>query len=222
VVSAARTRLRIDGGQPPSAETIAALGAVCDGVEDSGPAPVIVEVSGCPADGWTDELTVGLISKWERAVRRLEQLPAATIAIADGDVGGVALDALLAADIRIATPSLRLLPVVTDAATWPGMALHRLVQQTSGVAAIRGAALFGTPLDAARALELHLVDEVTDDVPGALAAAAGRVAGFAGSELAIRRQLLLDAHTVAFEEALGSHLAACDRALRRASAEEAT
>jgi isomerase DpgB len=40
-------------------------------------------------------------------------------------------------------------------------------------------------------------------------------AGVAGEELAIRRQLLLDAGHTRFEDALGSHLAACDRALRR-------
>jgi isomerase DpgB len=100
------------------------------------------------------------------------------------------------------------------------MALHRLAQQGAGSAAIRRAALFGTPLDATRALALHMVDEVTDDVEGSLTAAVELTAPFTGSELAIRRQLLLDARTVPFEEALGAHLAACDRALRRVSAEE--
>ncbi|MEV7289388.1 enoyl-CoA-hydratase DpgB [Streptomyces sp. NPDC093252] len=222
-MSATRTgpaRLRVDGGQPPTPETVAALAALCDGAEDGGGyGPVVVELSGTPAAGWTDGLTVGLISKWERALRRLERLPTTTIGIADGDIGGTALDTLLVLDIRIATPSLRLMPPVTDGATWPGMALHRLVQQTSGTAAVRRTVLHGTPIDAERALALHLVDEVTDD-PSAAVAAAGYTAAFTGSELAIRRQLLLDARTVPFEEALGAHLAACDRALRRTAAAE--
>ncbi|MET8831852.1 enoyl-CoA-hydratase DpgB [Streptomyces sp. NPDC004610] len=220
-MSAPRTspvRLRVDGGQPPTPETVAAVAALCDGAEEpGGHGPVVVELSGTPAGCWTDGLTVGLVSKWERVLRRLERLPTTTIAVADGDCGGTALDVLLVTDLRIATPSLRLVPPVTDGATWPGMALHRLVQQTSGTAAVRRAVLHGTPLDAARALALHLVDEVTDD-PSAAVAAAGYTAAFTGSELAIRRQLLLDARTVPFEEALGAHLAACDRALRRASA----
>ena len=214
--------LHIDGGQPPTPETVAAVAALCDGAEDpGGHGPVVIEVSGAPASDWTHELTVGLVSKWERVLRRLERLPTTTIAVADGDCGGTALDVLLAMDLRIATPSLRLVPHVTDGATWPGMALHRLAQQTSGTAAVRRAVLYGTPLDAAQALALHLVDEVTDDAAGAVASA-GRTASITGSELAIRRQLLLDARTVPFEEALGAHLAACDRVLRRASAEEAT
>ena len=109
---------------------------------------------------------------------------------------------------------------LADGATWPGMALHRLAQQTAGTAAIRRAVLFGTPLDAAQALALHLVDEVTDDAASSVAAELTAV--FAGSELAIRRQLLLDGRTAPFEEALGAHLAACDRALRRTTAKEAT
>jgi len=48
-----------------------------------------------------------------------------------------------------------------------------------------------------------------------VAAAAGT---FTGKEVAIRRQLLLDAAQHSFEEALGAHLAACDRALRRVAA----
>lgn len=214
-------RLRIDGGQPPSPEAIAAIGLVCDGVEDSGGhRPLIVELSGAPDSGWTHGLTVGLVSKWERVLRRLERLPTTTIAVADGDCGGPALDALLVTDIRIATPSLRLVVPLADGATWPGMALHRLAQQTAGTAAIRRAVLFGTPLDAAQALALHLVDEVTDDAASSVAAELTAV--FAGSELAIRRQLLLDGRTAPFEEALGAHLAACDRALRRTTAKEAT
>ncbi|MEK8174877.1 hypothetical protein NKH77_54940 [Streptomyces sp. M19] len=34
-------------------------------------------------------------------------------------------------------------------------------------------------------------------------------------ELAVRRQLLLEAASVEYDEALGVHLAACDRELRR-------
>jgi isomerase DpgB len=34
------------------------------------------------------------------------------------------------------------------------------------------------------------------------------------SDLSVRRRLLLESPTVSYEEALGVHLAACDRALR--------
>ncbi|MCZ9336264.1 enoyl-CoA hydratase/isomerase family protein, partial [Streptomyces sp. TRM76130] len=51
---------------------------------------------------------------------------------------------------------------------------------------------------------------------------AGLAGGLSGKELAIRRQLLFDAANTAFEDALGPHLAACDRALRGTAREAAS
>jgi isomerase DpgB len=208
--------VRIDGARPPTAESIAAIGAVCDSAEDrSDCGTVVVHVSGAPGGSWARDLSVALVSKWERALRRLERLPAATIGVAAGGCGGAALDALLATDYRIAATSVRLLVPVEAGATWPGMALYRLSHQ-AGAAAIRRAVLFGTPIEAGDALAAGLVDELTDDPASALAAAAELTKAFSGAELAIRRQLMLDAAAVSFEDALGRHLAACDRARRRA------
>ncbi|MEV8547781.1 enoyl-CoA-hydratase DpgB [Streptomyces sp. NPDC051572] len=211
--------LRIDGRQPLSTEWVAALGAVCDTAEDrDGRGKVIVQVTGAPKELWSSDLTVSLVSKWERALRRLERLPSATIAVADGDCGGLALDVLLATDYRIATGSVRLVMPVEDGVTWPGMALYRLAQYGSSTAVIRRAVLFGTPVEAADALALHLIDELVDEPMSALAIAGDRARGVSGIELAIRRQLLSDASATSFDEALGVHLAACDRVLRRAVA----
>jgi isomerase DpgB len=210
--------LRVDGREPLSSGSVADVTAVCDRAEDSDEhAAVIVYVSGAPEQSWTEGLSVALVSRWERGLRRLERLPAATIAVAVGDCGGLALDALLATDYRIAAGSLRLMLPVQAGATWPGMAVYRLSNR-AGAAAIRRAVLFGLPIEAADALALHLVDELTDDLASALAAATGMTDALSGAELAIRRQLMLDAPAVSFEEALGQHLAACDRALRRSSA----
>lgn len=210
--------LRIDGGLPPSAESVAALAAACDSAEDrGGRTALVIHLSGAPRGPWASGVDVALVSKWERALRRLERLRATSVAVATGDCGGPALDALLATDYRIAATSLRLLVPVEAGATWPGMALYRLTSQ-AGAAAIRRAVLFGVPIGAAEALTLRLVDEVTDDPDGALAASAALTGAFAGTEVSVRRQLMLDATTASFEDALGAHLAACDRTLRRTSA----
>lgn len=209
--------VRVDGRRPLSAGLVAALGAACDGAEDRGDGTVILDVSGVPAGPPDDGGTIALVSKWERVLRRLERLPAATIAVASGDCGGLALEALLATDYRIATPSACLLIPARGQATWPGMLLYRLARQ-AGAAAVRRAVLFGVPIAAADAVTMHLIDELAGDTQGALAAAAELAASVPGAELAIRRQLMQDAPTVSFEDALGAHLAACDRALRQASA----
>jgi isomerase DpgB len=211
--------VRIDGARPLSAEVVARVGAACDRVEaaDDGH-PLVVWGSGAPGGSWAGGLTVGLVSRWERVVRRLERLPVATIGLADGDCGGTALDALLATDYRVVTPTTRFIVVVQAGATWPGMALFRLVNQAASAAPIRRAVLFGAPIEASLAHELHLVDELDDDLAAGLAAVRGLTSSVIGSELAIRRQLMIDASTVSFEEALGVHLAACDRALRQGPA----
>lgn len=215
VTGTAGLELRIDGGRPYSAATVQAIGAVCDRGEDhGGPGVVPVYVSGAPGGSWTEGLSLPLLTKWERALRRLERLAMTTVAVASGDCGGAALDALLATDLRVARRDVRLLVPVDGAATWPGLAMFRLVQQ-AGAARIRRTVLFGVPLDADAALDAGLVDEVTDDTGGALAALAERAGAFSGKELAIRRRLMFDATTMSFEDALGAHLAACDRALRR-------
>lgn len=214
-LSTGNRELRIDGRRPLSPELVTALRVACDSVEDgNGHGAVIVRVSGAPQD--TGDLAIALVSKWERELRRLESLAAGTIAVADGDCGGPALDALLATDYRIMSPSARLLPALAGA-TWPGMAVYRL-SRLAGVGPVRRACLFGVPIDAQAALAMGVADEVAVDLAIALAKAAELASAADGGELAIRRRLMLEASAASFEDALGVHLAACDRTLRRAAA----
>jgi isomerase DpgB len=210
--------IRVDGTQPPSAEAIADIGAACCAAEDRDEyGRLIVHVAGAPRRPWAGDLTLARLSRWERVLRRLERLPVTTIGVASGDCGGVALDALLATDYRIADTSVRLLLPIAAGATWPGLALYRLVQQ-AGVAAVRRTVLLGTPIEARGALALNLIDELTDDIATALAV----MPSLSGPEVAIRRQLMLDAAVVDFDDAFGAHLAACDRVLRCLPAREAS
>lgn len=210
--------LRVDGSRPLSAETVAEFGAACGKVEDGDTSGlVIIYVSGVPGPECSSGLSVALVSKWERGLRRLERLPAVTIAVAEDDCGGSALDALLAADYRIMPAWAELIVPVVAGATWPGMALYRLARQAAGAAQARRAALFGTPIGAVAAQAMGVIDDVADDVTICAEKAIEMAAAVGGAELAIRRQLVLEAQTVTFEDALGVHLAACDRALRRAA-----
>ncbi|WP_212818784.1 enoyl-CoA-hydratase DpgB [Polymorphospora rubra] len=210
--------LVIDGSRPVSPGDIDAVHRICDQAEDGHHAGLLtVYVSGAPEPGWTAGLNVGLVTKWERAVRRLERSALVTVAVATGDCGGTALDVLLATDVRIVAPGARLMMATDCEATWPGMALYRLIRHGIG-SGVRRAVLLGAPIDAGEAVAVGLVDVVTDEPGSVLAQVAAAAGGVAGKELAIRRQLMLEAAGREFDEALGSHLAACDRALRRAGA----
>ncbi|WP_405090055.1 enoyl-CoA-hydratase DpgB [Micromonospora sp. NBC_01392] len=209
--------LRIDGSKPLTMESVAAVDAACTVAESTKATTLLaVHLTGTPGKDWTHGLEVALVSKWERSLRRLERLTVTTVAVASGDCGGLALDALLATDYRIATPDVRLSLYVDGEATWPGMAIFRLAQQAGGTR-LRRAILFGAHLDATESVDLGIVDEVTSDPGMALTAAAEMVSGLSGREVAVRRQLMFDAPTTSFEDALGRHLAACDRALRRSA-----
>lgn len=216
--------LRIDGSLALTAERVAELGALCDRAEDSAAdrpgagSLVLLRVSGVPGPGWSDDLPVALVSKWERELRRMERLPAPSIAVADGDCGGSALDALLAADYRVMPAGARLVMPAVAGATWPGMALYRLARQAAGAARVRRAVLFGVPLGAEEAQATGVIDEVAGTAALAFERAVELAGAVPGAEFAIRRQLMLEATSTTFEDALGAHLAACDRVLRSAAA----
>jgi len=109
--------------------------AVCDAVEDHDSyGRVIIQVAGASWQAWPGDIAVTLVSKWERALRRIERLPATTIAVASGDCGGVALDAHARHRLPDRGSAVRLLVSAAGVVTWPGLALYRLVRQ-AGVAA---------------------------------------------------------------------------------------
>jgi len=197
---------------------IAELNGLCDRVEDSGGGgPVVIGVGGRSPNGspaWPGTPEIHLVGKWEGALRRLERLSAAVVAVAQGHCTGPAAEVLLACDYRIGTPDLALEVAGGAASPWPGMALHRLANQV-GVARARSLVLFGGVVPAAQAVEIGVLDEVAEDVDAAVAVAHRAARVTSGSELAMRRRLLLDATSTSFEDALGAHLAACDRTLRR-------
>ncbi|MQY11001.1 Enoyl-CoA-hydratase [Streptomyces sp. RB5] len=204
--------LTVDGSSPVTATTVKELVALCDRVEDGDGTTVLIHVTGAPTvPVFPPDAGIALVTKWERALRRLERLPAATVAVAHGSCGGPALDAFLTADLRIAAPGTVFWATPDAGSPWPGMAAFRLTRLV-GLPHARRAVLLGEPITAAEAERTGLVDRITDDaVPSALPG------GTAGAELAIARQLLFDAQSTSFEDALGAHLAACDRTLRQAA-----
>jgi isomerase DpgB len=218
--------LEIDGAASISTSLIDAVNRLCDDVEDAkkdisvlisltGPSSVGLADAADAADEVPADLGIHTVNKWERAVRRLERLPAFTMAVVDGACQGPALDVLLATDYRLATrrSSLRMPRVAWS--TWPGMALFRLANQL-GTSRARQLAVLGLEVPARRAANWGLVDELVEDIVERSREVLNAYASANGKELAIRRQLLAEASSTTFEDALGPHLAACDRTLRQA------
>lgn len=197
-----------------SAALIALINRVCDQAEDHGAGAIVVlRLRGGlqNANGAPD---IHLVTQWERALRRLERLPALTIAAAEGRCTAAQFAALVVADHRIGAGSLRLSLSDEQGAILPAMVLYRVAHEVGG-ALSRRLALFGGALNATDALNAGLLDELVVDVDAAIAAFIESTGEIDTSDLAVRRQLLLEAPARTFEDALGTHLAACDRAFRR-------
>jgi isomerase DpgB len=193
-------------------EEVTAVGRRLEGTDGT----LLIRITGGHPDGaaWPYEVGVHTVNHWERALRRLERLRAVSIAVVDGLCQGPALDVLLVTDYRLSTVDTRLRIPSAAGGTWPGMALYRLANQL-GTARARQAVLFGQDIPAVRAGEWGLLDEVVDEPVARVRDVVKGFAGLSGTEVSVRRQLLLEAENTAFEDALGTHLAACDRALRR-------
>ncbi|MFF5638166.1 enoyl-CoA-hydratase DpgB [Streptomyces sp. NPDC012825] len=203
----------IDAAAGLTRELIVAVGEVCDRAEDGQGAVVVLRTLG--AAGHVPALDTAVLTKWEGVLRRLERLPAVSVAAMSRPCGGVALDAAMAADYRVAHPETELVLSTASGEVWPGMALYRM-SRLSQRAPVRRAALFGMPVSAHDALAAGLVDELSEEPVTGVARLVGHLSGGWGADLAIRRDLLRGS-TAEFEGALGGHLAACDRVLRRAA-----
>jgi isomerase DpgB len=204
------------------------LSTICDRVEAGGVRPVLhlegvqgAFASGSAMDWPEQDLSIRTVTRWERALRRLERVPAASVVVVTGEVGPAALEVLLCTDWRIcATDSV----LGLSAPAWPGAGLFRMARQL-GHTTTRRLTLFPGALPASRALDLGLVDEVRGgsiaDVLDAGTSAA-RAIVLDDADVAVLRQLHNEAATAQYDDAIGAHLAACDRLLRRRTAGDPT
>jgi isomerase DpgB len=201
-----------------SSRVIEDVNLACDQARDAGLGSVLAVrlASGksrsalFPAGGHSE---LHMLSQWERALQRIEKVPIPTLAVVDGHCFGLMMEILLTTDFRIASEDSRIGLASVGQTLWPSMAIHRLVAQIGGAHA-RAAVLLGTEWDAAAALAVGLINKVSKDVDACADAHVRFCAQAAFADLGIRRRLLLEATSATHDEVLGTHLAACDRALR--------
>ncbi|AUJ12667.1 enoyl-CoA hydratase [Xanthomonas oryzae pv. oryzae] len=210
--------LKIDAASALSDDQIQRLTRACDAVEDaSAPAVLILHLRGTTAPSaaarWPGTVSLDLVGRWEKAMRRFERLQGLSLAWIEDTCSAGMLDLLLATDQRIATPTASICMHSGEAA-WPGMAMRRMSTRL-GMGAARAVFLFEMQLSSARMAQLGVVDQLSDDVQGAIAAWLATLADVDVQVLPSRRLLLLEGAAHSYEQALGQHLAACDVELRR-------
>jgi isomerase DpgB len=215
-------KVEIDGAGLLSNELATQLGDTVDQAEDLGPSTVmLVHVAGhvnpAALRPWPGRIDIQSVNKWERVLRRIERTALTTIALVEHTCSALALELLLVADRRLASGDFSMRYAIPGGDVWPGMALYRLSRQI-GHARARKLFLDGTDITAALALELNIVDETVDHLASGVDRIAHLLKHAPVDDFAVRRRLMQDSLSTSFDDALGAHLAACDRALRRSPA----
>jgi isomerase DpgB len=195
--------------------------------EDLGPSTIaLIHVVGCLQPSglktWPGPVDLQTVNKWERVLRRIERAELTTLAVLEHHCTRLALELLLVVDRRIASKSFSMTGKEPEVDIWPSMALYRLGRQL-GESRARQFVLDSTTLTAERGVDLGIIDIVSRDVGPSLQQTFTQFLQHAPPrDYPISRRLLHDCVAPSFEEMLGSHLAACDRALRRSLSYECT
>lgn len=211
-------KVDIDGARPLSVKLITELQDAIDRAEDMEAVDALVlhvigEISPVGSRPWPGRTDIQSVTKWERVLRRIERTDLVTVALAEGSCSALALELLLIVDRRITCSDFCARHLCQECRVWPGMALYRLSRQI-GEARARNLYLDATPITATRALDLNLIDETVDDFTTGMARIECFLKAAPVGDFAVRRRLMQESLSTSFDEALGAHLAACDRAIR--------
>ncbi len=188
---------------------------VLDVLEDSSKASLVLFRGASQGIDFTDfDPKVGLdihgFNKWEKLLRRIEQLEKVTAFFAEGDLVGGGFQLLLTCDVRSAVPGATFRLPEVQMGFLPGMATWRLARYV-GVGHARRLILRGDAVGTTEAMRLGLIDDVRDTIDRVDLRAHYRPETAVAATLA--RRLMLESGETQFEDALGNLLAAQFRAI---------
>lgn len=140
----------------------------------------------------------------QRLMRRIETLPKPVIAMVNGFALGGGLELAMACHLRIAADTAKVGQPEINLGLVPGFGGSQRLLRLAGRAATLELCLLGAPIDAARALQLGIVNRV---VPAAdLEAETMKVAGQLAASAPLAMRGLLDCVNVGGECAIGEGL----------------
>jgi enoyl-CoA hydratase len=201
------------------------LTAVCDHLEDTSEARVVV------FRGGGDDFLLGIdfadfrpdhvmdihgFNKWEKLCVRIERLPMATIAALHGRSVGGGVQLALVCDSRIASADATLQLDEVHQGFLPGMATFRLAKYT-GLGRAKRIIMQCPVLSAAEAVDLGILDAVSDDLDAGIAAEIANFGPVHAVSIQLARRLLNESYGTAFEMAIGNFLAAQHRAITQSA-----
>lgn len=157
---------------------------------------------------------VGVLHKWEKSLRRLENVNALIVASCEGELSLAAMSILATADLRLGSAGATF-GLSGEEVTVPGMLIHRLTHQLSNNW-VRSLLLLGNRLCAEEAVQSGLLDRIAVQ-PQALAEdILFGLNPHAFNDIRVRRKLMLEASAASYDETIGLSLSASDRIMRKA------
>lgn len=209
------------GGNRISMGMVRELTAVCNHLEDSSDARVVVFrganqsfSEGIDFEDFDPNAPMDIhgFNKWEKCCTRIERLPKATIALVDGPAVGGGFQVALVCDLRICTARSSFSLPETHHGFLPGMATFRFAKYV-GLGHAKRLMLTGESMGAEQALQLGVVDRVEDDLEAGLAWAIEALGPNHSVAVELTRRLLNESFHTAYENAIGHFLAAQHRAI---------
>lgn len=209
--------VEINGGEQLSHALVERLNTAINRVEDlNASALLFICIRGGDLKDlltWPGEVNLRAVTHWERTLRRLERADSVTAVYAARNCSALALEILTVVDRRISSSDFVLWLGATGQPIWPGMVLYRLVRQI-GEARTKRLFLEGAPITAEECRTREIIDDTNDSMEEVLLGMATLATGSVAEDFPIRRRLMQDSCATTYEDALGAHLAACDRTRR--------
>jgi len=195
------------------------LERVCAHLEDESKASLVIFRGASQGIDFADfdpkaGLDIHGFNKWEKLLRRIEQLEKVTCFFAEGDLVGGGFQLMLTCDVRSARAGATFRLPEVQMGFLPGMATWRLARYI-GVGHARRLILRGDSVGTEEAMRLGLIDDVREDLDHADLRAHYRPGTAVASALA--RRLLLESGETQYDDALGNLLAAQFRAISQSA-----
>jgi isomerase DpgB len=206
-------KLRIQLDLITISECIQQVQTFCDEVESSSEDIIMSFELYTMNEGWLPSQIKEMsqmYSKWEKCVARLEKIKNMKIVSCPNNVSQMALEFLMVADYRIVGVKSNLKLVTEQLGIVPTTALYRATKLL-GTQLAKRIFLFGQAVDATEGVKLGIYDECTQDTEVAEGKLIDSMSEDVMNLFSVRRRLIEDSHNLTIHEALGAHLAACDR-----------
>ncbi|EHL31076.1 enoyl-CoA hydratase/isomerase family protein [Legionella drancourtii] len=159
-----------------------------------------------------DNLDIRIISKWEKIVSLIENMPKVTLAALHGHFNEPGFQLALACDYRLCLEDSKFGFSSIKAGFLPGMAVFRLAKYI-GLGRAKKMLISGDEINAQEALNWGLCDEVVNNLDEAIIRLITQIRPKEIEAILMARKLLNNSYHASYEDEIGDYMAAQARCL---------